>query len=633
MKHTHKILLACLMLNTFFMSSQLGNVSVGLSACYDLNGQATDFINSLNGTLSAVSATTDRLGNAGAALAFSGNTTSLVRLPASSLIKPSPAVSVSGWFKVTGFVNNSLIIFTKNSFASHIASYALQIQNNGGGYKFAAWRQDGSKGEYVEGTTVISLNTWYHVAFSIDNSAMNIYVNGLLENTIACSIPNFNYDASKGVILGGTDEAASNTPFNGCVDNLRFYSRAITLADVSELYGQDPVCKVSLLPAAAFSVSSKQICEGESLTLNDLSTNTPTAWLWTAPGGFSQNGNSSAPTFTFNNPGVYTISLTVSNSFGMSLNTATTSIIVNSKPLVTASASSTNVCAGSAIQFTAGGAISYTWMNQFPGTTYSTTANTNVVYFVTGAHVNGCKNSASVTININPLPVVTASVSDAEICKGDIITFNAAGAATYLWSSQHTSASFTLSPAATGIYTVTGIDLNGCVNKATKAVLVNANPAVTASAGRTLACPGENVKLTATGAAKYLWSNNITAATFSTQVFSTTSFTVTGTNLSGCQNSAVVQVVVIIDCDPLGLEELNSRSGYYPNPVIDKFRVSTCMAGEFTVEIYSLEGKRLLSVKRSDNDEPIDMSWFAPGVYILKITGVEAARTLKLSKQ
>ena len=62
---------------------------------------------------------------------------------------------------------------------------------------------------------------------------------------------------------------------------------------------------------ADFSVSDSTFCQGTSITFTDLSTGTPTSWLW----DFG-DGNSSTlqnPTHTYSNAGTYNVSLTVSD--------------------------------------------------------------------------------------------------------------------------------------------------------------------------------------------------------------------------------------------------------------------------------------------------------------------------------
>src|SRR4051812_10310319 len=93
------------------------NLSSGLTACYPLNGNATEMVNALTGTLNAVTGTTDRFNNPGSALNFNGSTSSYVELPANSLLKPG-ALSISGWYKPTQLLNRNVPIFTKNIYPS-----------------------------------------------------------------------------------------------------------------------------------------------------------------------------------------------------------------------------------------------------------------------------------------------------------------------------------------------------------------------------------------------------------------------------------------------------------------------------------------------------------------------------------
>src|SRR5688500_16808346 len=104
MQYIRYIVLLYLLFNYSFNSGQV-NLSSSLTACYNLNANANDPINSLNGMLSNVSSTIDRFNNTGSALSFSGTNSSMVLLPNSSLIKPSTDVTVSGWYKVNSFTN------------------------------------------------------------------------------------------------------------------------------------------------------------------------------------------------------------------------------------------------------------------------------------------------------------------------------------------------------------------------------------------------------------------------------------------------------------------------------------------------------------------------------------------------
>lgn len=83
--------------------------------------------------------------------------------------------------------------------------------------------------------------------------------------------------------------------------------------------------------------------------------------------------------------------------------------------------------------------------------------------------------SQTQTITVNPHPSVV--VNSGTICSGNSFTMTPSGASSYTFS----SGSAIVSPTATSIYTVTGTDINGCVNVAISKVMVNVPPITNAS--------------------------------------------------------------------------------------------------------------------------------------------------------
>lgn len=73
----------------------------------------------------------------------------------------------------------------------------------------------------------------------------------------------------------------------------------------------DAVC------SADFAITSDpSICSGETVTFEDLSFNGITTWSWSFPGGSPSTSSSANPEVTYNVPGVYDVTLTVSNGQG-----------------------------------------------------------------------------------------------------------------------------------------------------------------------------------------------------------------------------------------------------------------------------------------------------------------------------
>ncbi|MBK8683832.1 MAG: hypothetical protein IPN26_01980 [Bacteroidetes bacterium] len=98
-------------------------------------------------------------------------------------------------------------------------------------------------------------------------------------------------------------------------------------------------------------------------------------------------------------------------------------------------------------------------------------------YTIIGTDANGCSNSATKLLTVNPLPIVNSTPVVATVCLGQSMTLNGTGASTYTWSGGVMNNSlFTINNTTT--YTVTGTDANGCSATNTKLVTVNALPNV-----------------------------------------------------------------------------------------------------------------------------------------------------------
>lgn len=71
------------------------------------------------------------------------------------------------------------------------------------------------------------------------------------------------------------------------------------------------------------------VCQGDSLAFTDISWNgNPTGWVWTFAGGTPATSTDSVPMITYSTPGVYNVSLTVSNGSGSVSATKTSYITV-----------------------------------------------------------------------------------------------------------------------------------------------------------------------------------------------------------------------------------------------------------------------------------------------------------------
>ncbi|MBK8383500.1 MAG: T9SS type A sorting domain-containing protein [Ignavibacteria bacterium] len=102
---------------------------------------------------------------------------------------------------------------------------------------------------------------------------------------------------------------------------------------VSTLDGIDAVTGIA--PVANFTSNTQSLpIGGGSVDFYDLSSNGPTSWSWSFPGGTPSTSNVRNPTgITYTATGPYTVSLTATNAFGPNLKTVTNYITVAGAPL------------------------------------------------------------------------------------------------------------------------------------------------------------------------------------------------------------------------------------------------------------------------------------------------------------
>ncbi len=332
-----------------------------------------------------------------------------------------------------------------------------------------------------------------------------------------------------------TQYTVTGTDANGCIDS--------------------DTTSITIVSNPTVTVNAAAICIGDSTTLT---ANGASSYVWTPGTGLSSTTGGSVTAF----PTTTTV-YTITGTAGTCSAVTTTTVTVNPLPAVTVN--SGTICIGQqTATLTAGGASTYTWspstgLSSANGSPVSATPTVTSSYTVTGTDANGCVNTATTTVNVNPLPTIT--LNSGFVCNGSSATLNAGGASTYSWSpgtglSATTGSSVNASPASTTQYTVTGTDVNGCVNSDTTSVTVVNNPTVTVNAATI--CINDSTTLTATGAATYVWSpatglSSTSGTSVTANPTATTVYTITGT-AGTCTAVATTTVTV----NPLPVITVNS---------------------------------------------------------------------------
>lgn len=239
--------------------------------------------------------------------------------------------------------------------------------------------------------------------------------------------------------------AVTNTA-NGCTSINRVPTNSIT---------------VNALPTMTVS-GNAGVCAGSSI---GLSASGAVSYQW-------QPGNLSGSTITVSPSTATTYTVTGTSAQGCT-STEIKSITVYSLPALSITGNS-SVCSGSNIGLTATGAFTYVWQ---PGTLAGSTININptasVTYTVTGTSFQGCTNTVTKSITVNPLPTVNVTTSSPSVSCGNGALLTASGALSYYWMPNLTSGStLFVNPTNTTTYTVTGTSAAGCTATSTKTIVV-----------------------------------------------------------------------------------------------------------------------------------------------------------------
>lgn len=259
------------------------------------------------------------------------------------------------------------------------------------------------------------------------------------------------FDASTNSVVAITPTAAASysvvgTGANGC-------SSTVTALVLT-----------TALPAITVSPVSATVCSTSSV---NLTASGATTYTWVGVGTGSA---------VIANPTVATV-YTVNGKDAITgcVGSATISVITNTLPVITILPASPEICLDAAVTLTATGANSYSWNTNSTSPIIVTSPATTTVYVVNGKNLSGCSSSKTISVVVNPLPVIAVSpATTGTMCAGEIITFSASGAATYTWVPGNVvSPTFTNAPTATSYYSVTATDLHGCESSLPLAVIVN----------------------------------------------------------------------------------------------------------------------------------------------------------------
>jgi hypothetical protein len=161
------------------------------------------------------------------ALLFDGNDDYAQALTALNLT----SVSISAWIRLDKYPvahATTPVGFSVGGQGADSYDKQLQIDHSG---KISFYIYSGTQKRVVSTTTLV-LGQWYYVVGTTDDTNINIYINGILENSLpaGASYPGNNYLVLSFVKTGELEF------FKGGIDDVRIYNRALTNTEILNIY-------------------------------------------------------------------------------------------------------------------------------------------------------------------------------------------------------------------------------------------------------------------------------------------------------------------------------------------------------------------------------------------------------------
>lgn len=241
------LILFCLLASTSLIAQI--NLNQGLVAYYPFSGNANDMSgNGNNAVFNNATLTTDKFGNPNSAYQFNG-INNFIRVPNSNSLNPS-MITMVAMVKPTGFyqgVCHGNVIINKGDNDFNLQSrFRMRFDEN----IFTAGQQcsnpivdtihqnfyadfggNSSIPNYY--TPFVEKNKWFCIVYTFDGTKASLYIDGAQIGSITTSIPYI--PNSDDLFLGRLNDPQYPYWFNGVMDEVRIYNRALNQQEINSL--------------------------------------------------------------------------------------------------------------------------------------------------------------------------------------------------------------------------------------------------------------------------------------------------------------------------------------------------------------------------------------------------------------
>jgi len=201
----------------------------GLIAYYALDGNMQDEITGLTGNYSTATETNDSVKGTSSRFA-----STLGQIVDTDLVDGLQEMTVSIWIKPFAYTNYGDFLNSRGTYRWYIGQY------ESGKINFYTTLSNGSiLAAFNEGAAVIILNEWQHITGVIENDLSTVtlktYRNGTLVFSESLSVSGVTLKQDVVADIGG-DRATGARRYNGLMDEISIWNRALSSNEVSTIY-------------------------------------------------------------------------------------------------------------------------------------------------------------------------------------------------------------------------------------------------------------------------------------------------------------------------------------------------------------------------------------------------------------
>lgn len=238
---------------------------------------ANDSVGGQNGALTGSSAGFGwASGKVGTAIGMDGTVGTGVVIPNAALRGSQGTIAL--WLNAQNLSDNNIIFSGKSVTDNNI--YAAFIIDRDGRPTLQYRETTSASDHKAQGVKLLNKNEWYNVVITANSQTYRIYVNGEEVTVAGDNLGRWFPDVTNQTLsyrIGTLDATPLSGSWNGYLDDVKIFSRALSLDEVRDMYtagnAARPTVPAQIAPKVVMTVSEDHIPFGGSVSLNWTSTN------------------------------------------------------------------------------------------------------------------------------------------------------------------------------------------------------------------------------------------------------------------------------------------------------------------------------------------------------------------------